>query len=258
MKKYLLIKILAIGVIILFAGASVVSSINDGLDNREIEPIKITDKIENINLGKEIFNPTDDAFVSEAVGHGGNNYGDEPEVHVSNKYGATPNWERNIFIRFDLSSLPSRANIISAKLYLYYYVYMDSNPVGRPLTIHRVLDDWDEDAITYNTQPPVTSVICSSANVPSSINIWMSWDLTNEVKDFVEGEETNYGWKIMDETYWGWYNLPVPYFKSKEYDNTPFSFNRYTLGEEILVSDSYRGILTTNFALGLFDAELWE
>ena len=217
MKNKLVKKMLVFGTILLFFAASIVSAVNINL-----EPTNVIDKIENLSPDIESFYPTDDAFVTEAVGHGGNNYGDVPEVHVSNKYGITPNWERNIFIMFDLSSLPSRANIISAKLYLYYYFYMDSNPVGRPLTIHRVLDDWDEDIITYYTQPPVTSVICSSANVPSSINIWMSWDLTNEVKDFVEGEETNYGWKIMDETYWGWYDLPVPYFRSKEYDNNEF------------------------------------
>lgn len=217
MQNDFLKKTLVFGTIVLFFGASTVSAVNIN-----VESTKMIEDIENPSPDIEIFYPTDDAFVTEAVGHGGNNYGDEPEVHVSNKYGATPDWERNIFIRFDLSSLSSRINIISAKLYLYYYYYMDTNPGGRPLTVHRVLVDWDEDTITYNNQPPVTSEVSSTAYVPSLTDTWISWDLTIDVKDFVKGEETNYGWKIMDETYWGWFDLPVPYFRSKEYSNNEF------------------------------------
>jgi hypothetical protein len=217
MQNFNLKRLLVIGTVLLFFGAGIVSAVNPN--------VMSTNVIEYIEIPSpdiETIYPSDDTFVTEAVGHSGNNYGDRNEVHVSNKYGSTPNWERNIFIKFDLSTLPSRIDIISAKLYLYYYLWMDTNPVGRPLNVHRVLSNWDESIITYDTQPPATPEICSVAYVPSSINFWMSWDLTNEVRDFVKGNENNYGWKIMDETYWGWFDLPVPYFYSKEYVDNNF------------------------------------
>jgi len=212
MQNKILRKGMVVGIIVLFIGVGNGSAINSN-----VKSANMINKIENLNPDTKTFYPTGDAFVTEAVGHGNNNYGNELEIHVSNKYGATPDWERNIFIIFDISSLPPHIKIISAKLYLYYYYYMDTNPVGRPLTVHCVLDDWYEDTITYNTQPPVTTEVSSTANVPYSTNTWISWDLTSDVKDFVKGQKNNHGWKIMDETYWGWYNLPVPYFRSKEY-----------------------------------------
>lgn len=302
MKKKLLIKMLAIGVIILFAGASVVSSINDGLDNHEIESTEITDRIENINRGKEIFNPIDDAYTNQrqpSTLHGSKNM---MEVATWDGFGSSNDWERDALIKFDLSSIPSGSSIISATLYLYYYDNDDNNPAGRTLTCYRITSNWNEETVTWNTRPSHHSVVCDSDIVPNSHGIWMDWDVTDDVQDIVDGVNTNYGWQIMDEGTWNSPDIPVPRFRAKEHESlmsyleievfeptkailigkvtnvdtssegfirfnaeflrfiqlSPFSFNRYTLGEEILVSDSYRGLLTTKFALGLFDAELWE
>ena len=45
----------------------------------------------------------------------------------------------------------------------------------------------------------------------------MIWDVSSDVQDFVDETETNYGWKITDENYWGSVNIPVTSFHSKEY-----------------------------------------
>ena len=44
----------------------------------------------------------------------------------------------------------------------------------------------------------------------------MTWDVTNDIQSFVKGQYSNYGWKVLDENYWGMYNIPIMYFYSKE------------------------------------------
>ena len=56
----------------------------------------------------------------------------------------------------------------------------------------------------------------SSAVVPGSPGIWTEWNVTSDAQDFVNGQQINYGWQIMDETYWGTYDIPATRFKQKE------------------------------------------
>ena len=44
----------------------------------------------------------------------------------------------------------------------------------------------------------------------------MTWNLTNDVKNIVSEQTTNYGWAIEDETFWYGYNIPIAYFLTKE------------------------------------------
>ena len=144
------------------------------------------------------------------------NRGDNEYIVTQNKYGASPDWGCNLLIKFDISDIPEDHRIDSATLYLYYYAWTENNPAGRPLTVYRVIEDWSEDIVTYNTQPNSEGVVSASANVPDYPGAWMTLDLTEDVKIFHKGEKTNYGWKIMDETYWGYYDIPAAYFYSKE------------------------------------------
>ena len=65
MHSCLLKKTLVIGIIILFFGISSVSAVNI-----DVKSIKLNEYIENPSPDIEKLYPTDDAFVSEAVGHG--------------------------------------------------------------------------------------------------------------------------------------------------------------------------------------------
>jgi len=294
MEKYLLSKILVIGVIILFAGASVVSGINSN-----VELVDVINEIGNLNRGTETFYPTDDVYIDMRSPNG--NQGDDVDLKISNRYGATPDWERDLLFKFDISSISSGALIESATLKIFYYQYLDTNPAGRELTLYRITSNWNEDSVTWNTRPNLAAETTASSVVPSSPGAWMEWEVTTDVKDFVDGEEANYGWQILDETYWGGPNLPTSKFHSKEYSAngndyipyleidvlephmaflfgrienlnaegdlttfdavrlrylqfSPFSFNTYISGEEIAVVGSGLGIVTTSFAFGLFSA----
>jgi hypothetical protein len=140
-------------------------------------------------------------------------------MSVRNRYGAggSDGWEWDSLVRFDLSSIPIGASVTSATLFIYYCDWDDTNPQGRPLTTHRITGDWEEQTVTWNTRPTWLSEATSSSPVPSSINQWMDWDVQSDVQAFVNEEEENYGWTVMDATYWGSANIPITHLRTKEF-----------------------------------------
>ena len=170
-----------------------------------------------IASAQEVFEPSDDAMVSR--GDPNANYGTGTDMVIRNRYGHPSHpdrWECYLFIRFDLSSIPLGSPIESARLHLYLYRRWDSDPTGRNLNIYAVKKDWDENTITFANQPVCPADSSGYARVPPN-NTWMAWDVTEEVQAFVNQTLPNYGWKIMDNTRWGDFDIPMMYFYSKEF-----------------------------------------
>jgi hypothetical protein len=107
-------------------------------------------------------------------------------------------------------------------LNLYYYSWGDSNPKGRPLTVYRITSDWDEARVNYNRRPSIAATVSASEKIPSNEGVRMSWDLTDDVQQYVNNPEINFGWEIMDETHWGDFNVPAAYFYPKEFGASSF------------------------------------
>lgn len=65
------------------------------------------------------------------------------------------------FISFDLTALPANAEIVSARLSLFglpsYYTIPQGNQGANNLLIQRVLGDWNQTTVTWNTQPATTT-----------------------------------------------------------------------------------------------------
>ncbi len=180
------------------------------------------ESIEAVDAYAEFY-PTDDAYILHRSGYTNVNRGGFEIMEVENYYGASGIWGEDTLIKFDISSVPSNTKIISAKLNLYYHTYQTNNPAGRDLNIYRINSDWDELTVTWDTKPAYAGSPTSFAEVPSTTGVWMSWDVTNDVQDFVDGININYGWKISDDTYWGTVNIPVTSFRTKEYgDYIPY------------------------------------
>lgn len=58
--------------------------------------------------------------------------------------------------------------------------------------------------------------------MPSSFG-WIEWDVTDDVQNFIDGNMDNYGWQMIDEQYWGGFDIPFAYCRSKEYgSSTPY------------------------------------
>ena len=163
------------------------------------------------------FTPTDDTYIANYDPSEIN--GDLIVLATRNRYGSggSSNWECDVLVKFDLSSIPPSTPVLSASLNLYYYDYGNTNPAGRPLTVYQVTSDWDEMSVNFNTQPSKATTMSASVNVPGSTGVGMSWDLTQDVQEYIDNPGVNFGWEIMDETYWGYYEVPAAFFYSKEY-----------------------------------------
>ncbi|UCF12820.1 MAG: DNRLRE domain-containing protein, partial [Thermoplasmatales archaeon] len=197
MKNNMLKKNIVFVTIILFVGASVVSGINN-----DVELVDVIDEIGNLNLGTETFYPSDDAYTS--MHSPSVNTGSHWAMDIRNRYdGMSNDWEKDLLIMFDISSISSGTLIESAILKIYYHDFEQSNPAGRALTSHRITSNWGEESVTWNARPSHATGITSSSAVPGSPGQWMEWHVTGDEQDFVNGLETNYGWQIMDEAYWG-------------------------------------------------------
>jgi len=159
--------------------------------------------------------PTDDAFINQRHP---NELAEGDHLETANWDGGPPNddnWERDILIRFDLSHIPEGTSIKSATLYIYYYHWDDTDPVDRNLTCYRITGAWNEETVTWNKKPTYAPVVTADSKVPSAWG-WMSWNVTEDVGDFVNGRTVNWGWQIMDEEPWGTWDIPTTFFRCKE------------------------------------------
>jgi len=163
--------------------------------------------------------PTDDTYVD----HGGTdeNLGSTEKIVIRNDYGyaGSSGWGWDALIKFDISSIIQGTTIVSAKLNIYYYEQLYYNHSNNILTLYRVTSDWDENTVTWDNQPYYASQKTSIANVPSTINLWIEFNVTNDVKGYATGLYTNYGWKITDENLWEHFDIPEFVFKTKESNN---------------------------------------
>jgi hypothetical protein len=95
------------------------------------------------------------------------------------------------FVRFDLGALPAGAIVESAELKLYFnghYAGTNSAELGR------VEGDWDEGAITWNTQP---SVLWGGPTAPVGDAAGdITFDVTDLVAKWHDGEAPNYGFAL--------------------------------------------------------------
>ena len=134
-----------------------------------------------------------------------NNFGDQQSNTV---YTWTDNSTLSLkraFLEFDLSVLPTNANISSAKLSLYYnpldfYESFNYHTGTNNLFIERVTSSWDENTITWNNQPLTTTA--NRVNVPPSTSgtqDYLDIDVTNLVSDMHDLGNFGFLIKMEDE-----------------------------------------------------------
>ena len=210
MQNFLLKKMLVLGTIFLLFGVSTVSALNIN-----IEPNNIFKDIKNPDPDIETFYPTDDAGLSQDAPN--TNKGDSESMTIRNEYGwGGSGWGADGLIKFDISSIPSRASIIRATLYLFYNKWTSTNPAGRLLNVYKITEDWSEMTVTWSNAPTYNPVASAFSPVPATVNVWMEWDVTSDVIDFHSGTP-NYGWRIRDDNYWGTYDIPLTQVRTKEF-----------------------------------------
>lgn len=99
-----------------------------------------------------------------------------------------------IYIKFNATSIPSDAKIISADLCLYMY---DSPKTNQEFEAYRVLSEWNEHNLTWINQPDFTEKSSSMTAIqPTPSAKWICWEITEDVRMWHSGAANNYGTMI--------------------------------------------------------------
>ncbi|MGI9232620.1 MAG: DNRLRE domain-containing protein, partial [Woeseiaceae bacterium] len=134
-----------------------------------------------------------DTYIEGDPGHTGHNKGNDNELRTSSLTGK----EYRALLQFDLSGLPPTATIQSATLELY----LNSATSADVVEAHRLLRDWTESGVTWDTydganswatpggdyDPGITASFLADSIGPKSL------DITETAKAWVEGSLPNYG-----------------------------------------------------------------
>lgn len=105
-------------------------------------------------------------------------------------------------IRFDLSSIPVKAKVTKAELYLYHITDQGNNPQHSQLSgandgyLIPVSSPWKADSVTWNNQPSVITE--NQVAIPASTSATQDYviDVTAMVGNMVKEPANNYGFMI--------------------------------------------------------------
>lgn len=138
----------------------------------------------------------------------GSNFGNSPLMEALtwswNADGLGEGSQRAL-IQFDLSTIPSGANIVSAKLKLSAENHSAIGSFGQNAAkLHLVTAKWDEANVTWNTQPAYSNNIFVNLATSTSATQNYTVDVTNHVGGMLSNPSSNFGWLLkseIEETY---------------------------------------------------------
>ncbi len=154
-----------------------------------------------------------DALIGNCVpcGYDNSNFGDGEEFNALAWTNGGSISDHRSLIKFDLSGIPTSANVLNATLTLFYNP-TSSNASGlhsqtsgsNEAYIQEITSAWDEHTVTWNNQPSTTSN--NQAYVPASLTSTQDYqvDITAIVQDFVNNPSLNNGMmiKLISESYY--------------------------------------------------------
>lgn len=136
-------------------------------------------------------NPIKNVYVSSAAPS--TNFSALPSLFIGR--GTGPSDLYRTFIQFDLSKIPTISTITDASLHLA--VYLKAVSGDQTVNISRLLGDFDESSITWNTAPIGASAGVSTTITDSDINRYISFNITNLVKGWFNGSMPNNGLSVL-------------------------------------------------------------
>lgn len=131
------------------------------------------------------FSPTDDSYVDQA--NPDLNYGSDPHLEVASMIGGN----RRTYMEFDVSTVPENMDIVSSKIYAYFYwgsgfVALRDNDVM--IEARAVRDDsWSEATVTWNNAPAVEEIL-ESVQIGTWKN-WKWWNIDNYLLEQYGGDK---------------------------------------------------------------------
>lgn len=148
-----------------------------------------------------------DAMVHGLSGYTNLNLGNNVQLPVTSwTFSSIPGTVRSL-IEFDLSSLPPNATIVQANLSLYAWPYTNgmgqhsSQSGSNSAWVKRVISSWDEQTVTWNTQPNTTNL--NQVALPQSTSPTQNYinvDVTTLVDDMLQNIGSSYGFMFQLQT----------------------------------------------------------
>lgn len=122
--------------------------------------------------------PVADAFVRAGV-YADSNYG--AAAKLNSKKASIPDYQREVFIKFNISSFTS--DVSSAVLRLYGALGSTENS-SAPVEVHNVSDlTWGEANITWNNKPPADAFILATKTITGTAYKYYDWNVTAQIKN---------------------------------------------------------------------------
>ena len=135
-----------------------------------------------------------------------NNYGAHPQINAHAwTNGGTPQTMRGL-LQFDFSDIPESAIIEQVNLSLYHFVAAKNSGHSQlsgsnESVLQKVIESWNEETITWNNQPAITSIdeVTLSASVSEDQN-YTEINVTNLVIDSNQQLLDNFGFMLSLKT----------------------------------------------------------
>ena len=121
------------------------------------------------------------------------NYGSYPNLFIGNTI--DPSIVR-AYLQFNLSAIPTGADIVSADLKLYHN--SSTGTTDLTIGIHKVTSSWQENTLIWINQPDYHPIPESSRLVNVDTTDWLSWDITGLLREWLDGSTANYGLVLKD------------------------------------------------------------
>ncbi len=158
----------------------------------------ITCEIANLEIAGtqevHLFEPSEDAYASQS--NSNSNYGRNEIMSVRSYRTDSESFNHRIYIMFNLTQLDQMSYVSSAELRLYKCI--EGNKVGvRRIDVKRVLGQWHETNITWENKPKSAERLSSWADVDGTEN-WYKWDVTTDVRSWINGSAQNNGFCLVD------------------------------------------------------------
>lgn len=134
-----------------------------------------------------IVTPSQDAYTCDCAPSTTNPNGGLYYLYQGPVYGC----QVNLYIEWDISSLPEDIEIENAEMWLYCKSITGS-VTGGNMIYYPITESWNESNVTYNTMPSYSTTVSQESAWPG-VQEWMSIDVTEFVESWYTGTTQNYG-----------------------------------------------------------------
>lgn len=140
-----------------------------------------------------------DAVISSFPLEKNINFGNSKQIIASRLNKNTINYLQRSLFKFDLSDLPPNCIIVAADLFLYSYDSLgfgNHTPTNGNATFDfaPILEDWDENSVTWENQPKIDSIYVTRQNAPRAIRQnYINNPITNLIRNMYSQPDNYFG-----------------------------------------------------------------